>query len=160
MTLVDRELVVLHTTPSMSSKFSVHAWRQCGGLNKWRTFYNVSLWVKLIVASQEVLEWVWLSRNQNRLPFIQIQTLPPSMHHKWKELIDIVCKTTNGKFNSQRPIEFKDNSINHFKPMSSTACQGAKRLCQIFWKQIQNRTLYRVSQLWCKSLQCTTLAPV
>ena len=32
-----------------------------------------------------------------RLLFVQIQTLPPSMHHMWKEIIDIVCKTTNGK---------------------------------------------------------------
>jgi hypothetical protein len=24
--------------------------------------------------------------NRNRLLFIQIQTLPPSMHHKWKKL--------------------------------------------------------------------------
>ena len=29
--------------------------------------------------------------------FIQIQTLPPSMHHKWKGIIDIACKETNGK---------------------------------------------------------------
>ena len=28
------ELVVSHTTPSMFGKFSVHAWRQCSGLNK------------------------------------------------------------------------------------------------------------------------------
>ena len=30
--------------------------------------------------------------NQNRLLFIQIETLPPSGHYKWKE---IICKTTN-----------------------------------------------------------------
>ena len=29
-----RELVVLHTTPSMFSKFSVHAQGECGGLNR------------------------------------------------------------------------------------------------------------------------------
>jgi hypothetical protein len=29
-----RELVVLLTKPSMFSKFLVHAWRWCGGLNK------------------------------------------------------------------------------------------------------------------------------
>ena len=33
----------------------------------------------------------------NRLLFIQFQTLPPSMHHKWKEIIDSVCGTTNGR---------------------------------------------------------------
>ena len=34
--------------------------------------------------------------NQNSLLFIQIR-LPLSMHHEWKEMIDVVCKTTNGK---------------------------------------------------------------
>ena len=32
----------------------------------------------------------WLSVNQNRLLFNQIPTLPPSMDHKWKAIIDIV----------------------------------------------------------------------
>ena len=31
----------------------------------------------------------WLSVNQTRLLFIQIPTLPPSMDHKWKAIIDI-----------------------------------------------------------------------
>ena len=35
--------------------------------------------------------------NQYRLLLIQIQTLPLSMHHKWKEMIDFVYKTTNEK---------------------------------------------------------------
>ena len=35
--------------------------------------------------------------NCNRLLFVQIQTLPLSMHPKWKEIIDIVCKTMNEK---------------------------------------------------------------
>jgi hypothetical protein len=30
------------------------------------------------------------------LLFIQIQALPPSMHHKWKEITDIVSKKTDG----------------------------------------------------------------
>ena len=52
--------------------------------------------------------------NRNRLLFIQIQTLAPSMHHKWKEIIDIVCITTIGKFIGdlllmKSPIELKDN---------------------------------------------------
>ena len=34
--------------------------------------------------------------NRNRLLFIQVQTLPLSMHHKWKEIIDSVFKTTSG----------------------------------------------------------------
>jgi hypothetical protein len=35
--------------------------------------------------------------DRNKLLFIQIQTIPLSMHHKWKENIDIVCKATNEK---------------------------------------------------------------
>jgi len=34
--------------------------------------------------------------NQKRLLFIQIQTLPPSMH-KWKVIIDMVCKKLDEK---------------------------------------------------------------
>ena len=49
-----------------------------------------------MLACQEVLKWVLPSRNQNRLLFIRIQTLPPTIHHKWKESIDFVCKSTNG----------------------------------------------------------------
>ena len=39
---------------------------------------------------------VWPSMNQNTLPFIQIQTLPKSMH-QWEGIINIKCNTTNGK---------------------------------------------------------------
>ena len=53
--------------------------------------------------------------NQNRLLFIQIQALPPSMHHKWKEINDFVCKTTSRKSQEtspgETPIELKDNCI-------------------------------------------------
>ena len=38
---------------------------------------------------------------------IQIQTLPPSMHHKWKVIIDFVCKITLWKseeINSQQKV--------------------------------------------------------
>ena len=52
--------------------------------------------------------------NRNRLPFIQVQTLAPSMHHRWKEIIDIVCITTIAKFGGvllpmKSPVELKDN---------------------------------------------------
>ena len=33
--------------------------------------------------------------NQNMLLFIQIQTLPPSMHHKWKEIIETLEYATD-----------------------------------------------------------------
>ena len=35
-----RELVVLHTTPSMFSKLLVHAWRQYGGFNEELILYQ------------------------------------------------------------------------------------------------------------------------
>jgi hypothetical protein len=35
--------------------------------------------------------------DQKRLLFFQIQTLPPILYHGWKEMIDFVLKTTNGK---------------------------------------------------------------
>jgi hypothetical protein len=65
-----------------------------------RTFYIGPLRVKLILACQEVLNWDWPSINQIKLLFIQIQPLPLNMHHKWKESIDLVYKTSDGK--SQR----------------------------------------------------------
>ena len=54
--------------------------------------------------------------SQKRLLFIEIHTLPPSMpYKKWKEISDLVRKTTNGNSQgtySQRkvPFELKDNS--------------------------------------------------
>jgi hypothetical protein len=57
------------------------------------------------LACQEVLNRVWPSMNQNRLLFIQIQTVPLNMHHKRKESIDFVCKITNGKLGDQLPME-------------------------------------------------------
>ena len=33
--------------------------------------------------------------EMNRLLSIQCPTLPASMHHQWKEIIGIVCNTTN-----------------------------------------------------------------
>ena len=52
--------------------------------------------------------------NRNRLPFIQVQTLALSMHHRWKEMIDIVCITTIEKFGGvllpmKIPVELKEN---------------------------------------------------
>ena len=56
-----------------------------------------------------------LALNEPRLLYIQIQILPPSMQHKGKEIINIVCKTTTGKSqetNSPRKAHWvRDNSI-------------------------------------------------
>jgi hypothetical protein len=54
---------------------------------------NILYWVievKFILACQEVPKGVQPSLDQNRLLQIQIQTLPTSMHHKWKEIVDFV----------------------------------------------------------------------
>ena len=53
--------------------------------------------------------------KQIRLLFIQIQTLPPSMQYKCKEIIDILWKASNGKSQRNRlptksPVELKDIS--------------------------------------------------
>ena len=47
--------------------------------------------------------------NQNRLLFIQIHTLPPSMHQK---LIGHGrCCMQNNQLSTKSPIELKDNSV-------------------------------------------------
>ena len=56
----------------------------CGDLKK-KIRYLIIERFKLILACQEVLKWVQPSLHRNMLPFIQIQTLPPSIiHEKWK----------------------------------------------------------------------------
>jgi hypothetical protein len=68
------------------------------------TFFIGSLRVKLILACQEVLGWVWPSMNRNGFLFVQIQTLLPlSKHPKWKEIIDIVCKQPMGNHKGSNP---------------------------------------------------------
>ena len=51
--------------------------------------------------------------NQNRLLFVQIQTLPSSMHHKWKEVIDLYAKQPMGNYKGPIPDKtldkWKDN---------------------------------------------------
>ena len=64
---------------------------------KRKAFYIGPLRVKLILACQECLNGFG-PINQNKLLFIHILTLLPSMQYKWKEIIDFVCKTTTGKW--------------------------------------------------------------
>jgi hypothetical protein len=53
--------------------------------------------------------------NKNRLLFTKIQTLPLSMHHKWKEISDIAYKSTMESHRDQiptkSPFELKGNSL-------------------------------------------------
>ena len=64
-----------------------------------RTFYTGSLRVKLILACQEVQKMSLALKEPYEIGFlfIHFQTLPPSMDYKWKEIIDLISKTTNGK---------------------------------------------------------------
>ena len=50
-----QELVILHTTPSMYSKYLVHAWRQHRGLNEGMLYIH-SLRVYLSLACHEMLK--------------------------------------------------------------------------------------------------------
>ena len=63
---------------------------------KQRTFDVVHWGSNALRPAKGCSQWVWPSMNQNRSLFIQIQTQSPSMrHHKLKEIIEIVCETTN-----------------------------------------------------------------
>ena len=69
------ELVVLHTTLSRFSFFGARlelVWKF-----EQQTFHIGSLRVKLILASQEVLKWVWPSVSQYIMWFIQTSTPTP-----------------------------------------------------------------------------------
>ena len=49
-----------------------------------------------------------------RLLFAQIQAPPPSMHHKWKEIIDIGCKTSDeNSLVTSSPVDLMDNCNEH-----------------------------------------------
>ena len=90
------ELVVLHATPSMFGIFSVCKLGGIGQVWTKNIIYN-SLKVKLILACQGGAKMSPAPNEPKYALFIQIQKLPLSMHHKWKNVIDIVCKTTNGE---------------------------------------------------------------
>ena len=73
----------------------------------------------------------WPSINQNKLLFIQIQTLSPSMHHKWKEIINLFSnqrKIISGPTPNESPIELKDNSIKGLKCSKVSVIGASTRL--------------------------------
>ena len=76
------ELIVLHTTLSMFG--SVEVWMKnipCWSIEA-QTHFGMPRGAKMSSALN----------NWNKLLFVQIQTLPLSMHLKWKEIIDIYAK--------------------------------------------------------------------
>ena len=101
---------------------------------------------------KKVLKWVWPTRNRNRLLFIQIQTIPPSMHQKWEETIDIVCKATNGKLwgtNSRWkvPLSFKDNSIGLLR--TSAVPEDLVKRCPKYKCLCYHALPFSVTCFWC-----------
>ena len=87
-----QELVVLPTTISMLGKFPVPAWREYGRLNKIHSLLFMGNQTHFGIL--KVLKMSLDLMDRDKLLFVQIQTIPLSMHHKWK---DIVCKATNEK---------------------------------------------------------------
>jgi hypothetical protein len=84
------KLVTVHTTPFMFGRFLGACLKLVCRFER-RTFNMGLLSVKLFLACQEVQKWVWHSMNQNRLLFSKIQALlPPSMHHKWINIFDVI----------------------------------------------------------------------
>ena len=111
-----RELVVLHTKPSMFGKFSVHAWRQAWKF-EWRIFYSGHWqphWTYIVRSSfrhQEMPKWVWLTMNQHRKFFIRTSTPAPSMHWKLTEYGKYCMQ--NNQLASKTLVGLKDNSTVH-----------------------------------------------
>ena len=80
--------VVLHTTPSMLDKLTIHTPRsvEVSMKNTYRFIEGQTHFGMPRVANNEF----GLSMNQNRLLFIHIQKLPLSMHHKCKQFVNFV----------------------------------------------------------------------
>ena len=78
------------------------------------------------------------SMNQNRLLFIQIQTLSPSMHHKFKEFIHNVC--TQPMENRRGPTPCRKS---HWVENKSHWCSKS-----IFHSTNFTATIYHWTKLW------------
>ena len=91
---------------SNSTSLLVGSWY----LSHTRQFFHIhyAIWCMLRgsveVWTKNILYWFMKNHfgmprgaSEYRVLSIYIQTLPPSIRHKWKEIIDIVCKTTKGK---------------------------------------------------------------
>jgi hypothetical protein len=94
-----------------------------------RTFYIGSWRVKLILACQEVLKWVWPFMNRYKMSFVQTSTLPPHMHQKL---------TKHGRFYKQNNqlftknhVELEDNSIIWNTFFLTKCCRSTKGI----WKR-------------------------
>ena len=79
----------MQTTPSMFSKFSMHAFRWCGGRSK--EHYITSLRVKLILACQKLLKQVSLNEQKKVALYSDSNTTSEHTPQVWR-IADIVCK--------------------------------------------------------------------
>ena len=110
-----RELVVLHTKPSMFGKFSVHAWRQAWKF-EWRIFYSGHWqpeWTYIERSSFWHQEMQWTNTEK---VFIRTSTPAPSMHWKLTEYGKYCMQ--NNQLTSKTSVGLKDNSTVHI--MKST----------------------------------------
>ena len=68
--------------------------------------------------------------NWNRLLFIKIQSLPLSMHKKFKEFFYFVCKTTNVKLIGN---QLRMKSVIHWKDISNMSNAKFWALLSFVW---------------------------
>ena len=86
--------LTFYSYPLNSARLLVGSW--LFSLQEIPSLVSFGACLEVILACQVVLKRVWPSMNRSRLLLIQIQRLPPNMHHhKWKEIIDFVCKATS-----------------------------------------------------------------
>ena len=91
------ELVVVYATLSMFHKCLVDTWRNwCRGLIN---IHSISMhWGPTRFGMPRGTKMSLALIEQNRLLIIYFQPLPPSIHHKWKEVLEV-------NFHAKQPME-------------------------------------------------------
>ena len=103
-------LVVLHTV----SIITKHLWCLLRGI-VWiwmKSYLFCSLRAKLSLAPSGIPKWVWLSMNRFRVFFVEISTLPPSMHSKLTQYGR--CNLQNNQLRTKTHVELGDNYIEEY----------------------------------------------
>jgi len=99
--------------------------------------------------------------NQNRFLYIQLQTLPQSMHHKMVRKFDFVCKEINkDELPTNIPIEIKESSWYHrywtfdtfLWKFDFTINNDPSEICQVVYKStefgVSHNDIEDLSQNW------------
>ena len=90
------ELVILDAIPSMLAKF------RCmleGSVKVWANnnlYWFIEGLTHFGMPGRAEISWPLFTRN--RFLFNYNHRVPPSMHHKWQLILDIICKTNTGKW--------------------------------------------------------------